>query len=111
MYGKYVLRKRTGERDYSLEIIEPELALRSAVLGESLICSIKFTIYRDLPLLINKVFDTLTDQEVEILKHRFGFYGKFYSLREAGTLLGISGERVRQIEISAIFNKFTFTNI
>lgn len=65
MYGKFVLRKKDGEGNYCLETIKPEESLRSVILGESLHCSIKFTIYRDLSVLFCRVFDTLTDQEVE----------------------------------------------
>ena len=38
------------------------------------------------------------EREVEIIKYRFGFYGKIYTLEEVGKIFGITRERVRQIE-------------
>lgn len=47
-------------------------------------------------------FDTLTDKEKEVLFLRFGFNGnKSLSLEKTGQRLGISRERVRQIQVRA----------
>lgn len=101
MYKKYVLRanKETGE--CYLEVIKPEESLLNAILGVK-DCSVQYTVYRDLKTIINQLFDTLTDQEVEVLKYRFGFHDDFCSLRVAGKRMGLSGERVRQIEKKAL---------
>lgn len=102
MYKRYVLRSE-GEGKYCIEDIKPEVILRSYILGEGGINhSIKYTIFRDLPKVIDEVFLTLTTQEVEVLKHRFGFYGKYCSLRETGRKMELTGERVRQIEKKVI---------
>lgn len=101
MYKKYVLRanKETGE--CYLEVIKPEESLLNAILGVK-DCSVQYTVYRDLKTIINQLFETLTDQEVEVLKYRFGFHDDFCSLRVAGKRMGLSGERVRQIEKKAL---------
>ena len=51
-------------------------------------------------LVHNVIFKSLSDRELEVIKQRFGFYGKEYSLKEIGEKLpnSISKERVRQIQ-------------
>ncbi|MCX7716735.1 MAG: sigma-70 family RNA polymerase sigma factor [Endomicrobia bacterium] len=44
----------------------------------------------------------LDEREREILKLRYGFYGKEYTLEEVGKIFSITRERVRQVEAKAI---------
>ncbi|XP_051131531.1 RNA polymerase sigma factor sigB-like [Andrographis paniculata] len=50
-----------------------------------------------------KVLDTLTPREKQVMKYRFGLKdGRMMTLQEIGELMGVSRERVRQIETSAM---------
>lgn len=54
-----------------------------------------------------KLFDAmdrarLNEREKEVLKYRFGFYGKIYTLEEVGQMYGVTRERIRQIENKAL---------
>ncbi len=52
---------------------------------------------------INKVLDTLSEKEKEILEFRFGLNGQHpMSLKEIGELYNLTKERIRQIEKKAI---------
>ncbi len=51
---------------------------------------------------IRKVIDLLSEKEREVIKHRYGFYGRNYSLKEVGEKFNITKERVRQIENKAL---------
>ena len=52
----------------------------------------------DLSRILEECFDTLTEKEREILKLRFGFYDRSYTLEECGQKYGVTRERIRQIE-------------
>ena len=43
----------------------------------------------------------LTERELEVIKYRYGFYNKIYTLEEVGQIYGVTRERIRQIESKA----------
>jgi RNA polymerase primary sigma factor len=63
----------------------------------------EYTNNRELSLQITKVLKTLSDKEERILQLRFGLAdGKIRTLDEVGTILGLTRERIRQIEAKAL---------
>ncbi len=53
--------------------------------------------------IINLMKQTLNQKEIKIIEKRFGFYNdKVYTLEEIGNEIGLTRERVRQIESNAI---------
>ena len=61
------------------------------------------TIKEDLKDKINQVMQTLTEREEKVLRMRFGINdGSDHTLEEVGKVLGVTRERVRQIEVKAI---------
>ena len=57
----------------------------------------------DFRMFIRKILFTLSERERNIIKLRFGFYnGSVKTLQEVGEIYGITRERVRQIEITAL---------
>lgn len=54
---------------------------------------------------LNKVLDTLNPREKQVVRLRFGLEnGRMKTLQEIGELMGVSRERIRQIE-SCAFRK------
>ena len=51
---------------------------------------------------IRKALDTLSEVEREVIRLRYGLDGDPITLREVGKRLGVSHERVRQLESSAL---------
>ena len=47
--------------------------------------------------LIAAIIDSLPERQADIIRYRYGFYGRTYTLEEIGKVYGLSGERVRQI--------------
>lgn len=63
----------------------------------------KLVMESQLNIEINKALDTLTEKEKEIIILRFGLNGNAtYTLEEIGNMLGVTRERIRQIESKAI---------
>lgn len=56
----------------------------------------------DLKKVILSALDTLTSKEAMVIKNRFGFDGEVKTLAEIGKSLGVTRERVRQIEKRAL---------
>lgn len=52
---------------------------------------------------IDSVIENLNEKELDIIKCRYGFYGKYYSLDEVGKKYNVTRERIRQIESKALF--------
>ena len=52
---------------------------------------------------VNEVLDTLTEREAKVIRMRFGMEdGRTHTLEEVGKALGVTRERIRQIEAKAI---------
>ena len=51
---------------------------------------------------VQMLLDSLDERSSFVLKKRFGFYGRIYTLEEIGEELGITRERVRQIQNKAL---------
>ena len=52
---------------------------------------------------LKEILDTLTEQEADVLRMRFGMYdGRTHTLEEVGQIFGVTRERIRQIENKAI---------
>jgi RNA polymerase primary sigma factor len=51
---------------------------------------------------VDQVVETLTDNESLVIKLRFGIEGREHTLKEIGEIIGVTQERVRQIEAKAL---------
>jgi len=51
---------------------------------------------------MEQVLETITPREREVVKMRFGFYGKTMALEEVGKKFMVTRERIRQIEMKAM---------
>ena len=58
--------------------------------------------HEDLRYKLEEILDTLDDRQREVLKMRFGFYGKLYTLDEICKKYNVTRERIRQIEAKAL---------
>lgn len=58
----------------------------------------------DLKEKVDKILNSnmLTPREVEIIRLRFGFEERIYTLEEIGQKMGVTRERIRQIEQNAL---------
>ena len=56
----------------------------------------------DLSRIINELLSEFPEREQEVIRYRFGFYGRIYTLGEVGAMYGVSRERIRQIEAKVL---------
>ncbi len=47
-------------------------------------------------------YTNMDDRLKEVIKYRFGFYGRIYTLEEVGQIFGVTRERIRQMEAKAL---------
>jgi len=55
-----------------------------------------------LKVTVQQALEALSDRELEIIRKRYGFDGAPQTLEEIGLALGVTRERIRQIEVKAI---------
>jgi RNA polymerase sigma factor (sigma-70 family) len=78
--------------------------LRDSIQDPSTICPQQSLIRRDLGRHLRRELAALDHRERDVIRLRFGLDGEpSRTLREAAAVLGISRERVRQIELGALF--------
>lgn len=91
---------------YSLEMPigdDDEGHLNEVIADESVRSPIEIIEELNLKKLIADVLDTLPEREKIIIKMRFGIdSGKEYTLEEIGNVMGLTRERIRQIEMDAL---------
>lgn len=51
---------------------------------------------------VERMLGLLDERKAEVLRMRFGFYGKIYKLDEVGHVFGVTRERIRQLEKQAL---------
>ena len=56
----------------------------------------------ELYTLIRNAIDMLPEKEADIIRYRYGFYGRVYTLSELADIYGLTKERIRQIEDHAL---------
>lgn len=57
---------------------------------------------KDFQRYVNNLLLKLSEREREVVKKRFGFYGKKMTRENIGKEMGVCGERIRQIELRAL---------
>lgn len=56
----------------------------------------------DLSRIINELLSEFPEREQKVIRYRFGFYGRIYTLEEVGAMYGVTRERIRQIEAKVL---------
>lgn len=59
-------------------------------------------IQKELHEIMMEALGTLSEREAKIIKMRFGFYGRTFTLEEVGNEFNLTRERIRQIELKAL---------
>jgi RNA polymerase primary sigma factor len=63
---------------------------------------LEMVIFKHLQSDLERILDTLTEREEQIIRLRFGFDGHVRTLEQVGRMFGVTRERIRQIEAKAL---------
>ncbi len=63
--------------------------------------AVELAVTDEIRLAVQQCLDTLSDRQATILRMRYGFGGREHTLQEIAEQLGITRERVRQIQVKA----------
>jgi RNA polymerase sigma factor (sigma-70 family) len=98
--------RQLGHRELSLEQMVGEengITLQDTIADEEQPEPEEMLIRRDYEEFVLDLVDRLPDQERHVVQHRFGFAGRTcLTLAQIGRHLGVSRERIRQIEMQAL---------
>jgi len=82
---------------------DPDRSLLDAIPDDSVVDPEKFLQSEDLQVQIGEWLDELNDKQREVVERRFGLRGREIStLEEVGADIGVTRERVRQIQVEAL---------
>lgn len=82
---------------------EGDSSLGDFIEDKTSISPLESVIQNDMQIQIDKIMNTISDKEAEIIKRRFGIgNGSFYTLEEVGREFEVTKERIRQIETKVL---------
>ena len=82
---------------------EGDSSLGDFIEDKTLISPLESVIQSDMQIQIDKIMNTISDKEAEIIKKRFGIgNGSFHTLEEVGREFKVTRERIRQIETKVL---------
>jgi len=97
---------RASQEPVSLEIPigpEQESSLADLIEDESTLAPVEVALQQLLHEQVENALEELTDRERQVLEMRFGLLdGRAHTLEEVGSALGVTRERIRQIESKAL---------
>ena len=98
---KSIELSKTASYDKILESEKMELGEINEDPNNCITSKLNEIFYQELSQFVDGIH-LLSTQEKEIIKLRYGFYDRVYTLQEIGNMYGLTRERIRQIENKAL---------
>lgn len=102
LFDPILYGKRPARREIAIEVYDEKWMEAHTHLIELAAPPEDEIVNKEIKLAIGKTLATLTPREEEVIRMRFGLDGMDHTFEEVGEIFGVTKERIRQIEATAL---------
>jgi len=91
---------------------EDDSTIGELVVDENTMTAYDYTKEEEFKAMVKTAMNRLDEKEQNVIQYRYGFVdGKVYTLEQVGSIMGVTRERIRQIEVKALHKLRNYLSI